>query len=291
MLFFEDYEMLSGIANKLKPLFDRNARMRSRARKLRRAFLKDPALLDLASKAQNFLQSFGDQNIPILVICYNNGIYVENMANQLRQLNQNPLIIDNNSDDASTLQTLGRLEQNGVATVIYSTKNFGHMVGFQDPIYNVLPDVFAYTDPDLQFNPNMPPGFLDTLSDLTAQFSVYKAGLALQLPEGLETIDASFVRRWTYPFEGRRTYSIRSHEERFWRFKLEHATLDLWHAEIDTTFAVYNKKHFHGKFLEAIRIGGLYGCIHLPWFPQLDLFSPEQKKTYLKGNLSTTCVK
>jgi hypothetical protein len=71
-----------------------------------------------------------DNNIPILIISYNNGVYVENMVKQLNNLSLKPIIIDNKTTNQESLSILSNLEKEGKSYVIYSDYNLGHQVGF-----------------------------------------------------------------------------------------------------------------------------------------------------------------
>ena len=124
--------------------------------------------------------------IPVIIICYNNGVYAENLARQFNKFNIKPIIIDNNSSDSGTIETLKRLVNDEIAYVAYSDKNFGHFVGLLDPIYQQLPNYFAYTDPDLDLNKNLPKTFVQDLIQLTQEYRVYKAGFSLDLLENEE---------------------------------------------------------------------------------------------------------
>lgn len=122
--------------------------------------------------------------IPVIVVSYNNGVYIKNMCQQLEKFGIKPIIIDNNSTCKNTIHILNKISDNGIAFIARSHYNFGHGVGFIEPVYKLLPDVFAYTDPDLQFNENLPLDFLEKLSQLTIEFPVFKAGFALSLNPG-----------------------------------------------------------------------------------------------------------
>jgi len=53
------------------------------------------------------------------------------------------------------------------------------------PIYDVLPKFFAYTDPDLKFNSNMPSCFIEDFKKITEKYKIFKVGCALSLSDGL----------------------------------------------------------------------------------------------------------
>lgn len=229
--------------------------------------------------------------MPVLIVSYNNDVYTRNAVRQLQARGIKPIIIDNHSTNADTTAWLETCQRDGLAHVVRCRKNWGHMVGFLDPIYRLLPDVFAYTDPDLQFHPALPADFLQTLSQLTLDYSAYKAGFALSLDADERLVDTLYCQSKQKPFAFQRTYPIREWEAQFWQRKLEHGSLVLYAAAIDTTFAVYRKSNFRGEFLDAIRVAGEFSAVHLPWFPRLDIMSDEQRQHYLGKNTSTSWVK
>ncbi|HIE74576.1 MAG TPA: glycosyltransferase [Flavobacteriales bacterium] len=232
-------------------------------------------------------------DVPVLIVCYNNGVYVENLVLQFKKFNIQPIIIDNNSSDKNTAKILKKLERENLAYVAYSDKNFGHLVGFLDLIYEILPNHFAYTDPDLQLNEDLPINFIENLIELTQDYQVYKAGFALSLLEDEEMIDVSQHISQTKPFSYKKDLSVRQHEATFWRLPIKHKKLEAYHASIDTTFAVYNKNNYQGNFYDGIRVAGQYSAIHLPWFPRLDIMNEKQRAVYLntKRKKDTTWIK
>jgi hypothetical protein len=230
-------------------------------------------------------------DIPVFIVGYNNGIYILNTVNQLNKLNIIPIIFNNASTDLETINILNQITKEKTAHVINSPKNFGHLIGFLDPIYDRLPEVFAYTDPDLLFNQDLPPNFLNILANLNQKYKTFKAGFSLDL------ILSKKIHRQTQiiikhkPFTYEKNFGIREWEEKFWRFKLDDKDLEIYAADIDTTFAVYRKSNYKGNFFDAVRVGGDFKAIHLPWFPEIDLMSINQKKNYLINNKSSTWLK
>jgi hypothetical protein len=243
---------------------------------------------ELARDVERALSACQDE-IPVLVVSYNNGVYVRNMVSQLGRLGVTPIVIDNRSTDEETRSTLRALAESGEARLVFSGKNCGHLVGFIEPVYRLLPEVFAYTDPDLQLHPELPGDFLRTLAGLTTTFRVYKAGFALEFPEGLATVDKAIRLRGRHPRSSyEATFSLREFESRYWRLRLRHPDLEVWAAPIDTTFAVYRKSNFRGDLCDAVRVSGRFGAVHLPWFPELDLFSDRERAAYARGNISSS---
>lgn len=245
---------------------------------------------EIVSQLNIILRDY-EKTIPVFIVAYNNGKYVKNIVIQLNELKIKPIIFNNASTDKNTIDTLNEINLSGNANLINSNKNWGHLIGFLEPIYKVLPNFFAYSDPDLKLNTNLDHRFLRVLADLTKQYNVFKAGFALNLlpNEIIANGTHKILRRKPIFFE--KTFSIREWEAQFWRTQLSHSQLEIYSAAIDTTFAVYNKSNYAGDFFDAVRVAGNYQAIHLPWFPNLDIITNEDKKKYLQDNLSTTWVK
>lgn len=232
-----------------------------------------------------------NSTIPVFVVSYNNGTYVENTVNQFRKLNIKPIIIDNHSSDNASLEILRKINASGMADIVFSPINFGHFVGFIEPIYNILPDIFAYTDPDLQYSSKMPKDFLEVLAEMTSIYSVFKAGLALAIPADIPTIEGKSTLQQTKPIRVNKEYSVQEKENKYWRMRIVDHEHEVYAAKIDTTFAVYRKSNYHGDFFDAVRVAGNFSAIHLPWFPSLDMMSEHQRTSYIKGNKSSSWIR
>lgn len=229
--------------------------------------------------------------LPVIIVSYNNGIYTENMCQQLNSKNIKPIIIDNNSNEPKTISILKSLQHSGSAQVTYSNFNFGHGVGFIAPIYSLLPDVFVYTDPDLELNRNLPKNFLDTLYALTIKYSVFKVGFALDINNQYKLKDTAVHCRHTRPIFYEKKLSISEYEKRYWTKQLQHEKLEVYAAPIDTTFALYNKENYAGDFHCAVRVAGDFSTIHLPWFEDIDIMDDSDRVAYTQKNKSTTWSK
>lgn len=232
-------------------------------------------------------------SMPILIISYNNAIYVENITTQLNKLNIKPIIIDNASDDVNSLNLLYKIHSEEKAYVIFGKMNFGHMVGFMSPIYDCLPNFFGYSDPDIKFNDNMPISFLSDFKKLTEKYKIYKAGCALELNENIDQNMKVKIKIKKNTFSHpEKEYSIYEWESRYWNLKIDDDEFRIYSAPIDTTFAVYNKKYFYNNFYDAIRVAGEYSALHIPWYSDLELFTDEERLSYHnKSNKSSTWVK
>jgi len=243
-----------------------------------------------AADAVNKAISRSKHKIPVLIVSFNNSIYLRNMVAQLNQREVIPIVIDNHSTDPNTIALLQELEK-GSAVVIRSKRNLGHLVGFLDPVYKILPEVFAYTDPDLQFHPQLPGNFLEELAELTALYHCYKAGMALDISSfgEIKQLKSSTTRK--YPFRFYKEHDVLDWEQQFWQMPLKHDRLEVYAAAIDTTFAVYRKSNYHsGDFSRGVRVAGNFAACHLPWFPQVDIISNEERANYIGTKNSDTGI-
>ena len=229
-----------------------------------------------------------DEDIPVIVVCYNNAVYLENMVLQLAEFNIKPVVIDNASSDDKTVASIKLLASESKIYLARSDHNLGHLAGFLPSVFDVLPEVFAYTDPDLQLNKKLPLNFLSVLKKIATDLNVFKAGFALDLCGGEQIIPTVIENRLGAPFYQNFSHSIRDFEERFWRVKVDYPGYEIWSAEVDTTFAVYKKSNYYGHFYDGVRVAGDFSSIHLPWFPRLDLFDKSSRDIYLTNNVSST---
>jgi hypothetical protein len=199
----------------------------------------------------------------ILIPTFENLFYLKNTLNQLKKRNMTRIVIlDGGSEDDEMVSYLGSLPEAGFC-VIQLTDNPGPRWCWEDKsFYDALPDVFCVTDPDLLFNPELPDHFIETLWGLTEEFEIGKAAFALTLSE---EVDASEF------FAGGRFRTIHSWEARHWEKPLQsRANVEVYLAETDTTFAVYNKRFFSpASPYRAVRVAGIYAAKHIPWFPEL----------------------
>ena len=212
-------------------------------------------------------------DVPIFIPLYNNLTYAKNMINQLIPYNHNITLIDNKSDYPPLLEYYNTCKELGIR-VIRLEQNMGPQQALMNR-FNDLPNIFIYTDPDLLLHKDIPSNFIQIMVDLTEKYKVYKVGFALNIQNHKEFTDKTF-----------RGQSIHTWESQWWTQRINDDKFELYRADIDTTFAVYNKKYYRGDFYSpAIRIAGNFTCEHVPWYrnPVLKL-NEEEEKHYKKGN-------
>lgn len=209
--------------------------------------------------------------VPILVPVFNNPTFLRRMLTQLSALGySNITILDNASTYPPMLEYLDALAPR--FNVVRLGRNVGPRHAFMDAeFYRSLPQVFCLTDPDLDFNEEMPADFVDRLYALSMQYRVGKVGLALRIDDKLKLRQE--------PFQiGDAKYRIAEWEAQFWRAAV---APDVYNASIDTTFALYNKAFFDPKNpLAALRVAGTLACVHLPWLEDFQL--PEDEVAFYR---------
>ncbi|MDR3463525.1 MAG: FkbM family methyltransferase [Beijerinckiaceae bacterium] len=224
--------------------------------------------------------------IPVFVPVFNNPTYAANMLRQLKGLGiRNIFFVDNASTYPGMVDFLEQVA--GETTVIRLPENKGpYDLVLSETNYACLPDIFCVTDPDLEFNRNMPRDFLFDLLNLTNKFGLGKAGLALDLSDRHKMHEEKFLF-------GEHYFHIWEWEGQFWQEPVDKLAdgSTVFKAKIDTTFALYNKKYFQREhFWDALRVAGPYTCRHLPWYKDTGLplaeedhYRATQKFSYYMG--------
>ena len=222
------------------------------------------------------------QDIPIVIICYNNYRYVENTLSQILRINKeyykNIIILNNASTCEDTIEYLKKLGSGGVVSIINNIGNFGPWIAADNNshIYNVLPNKFVLTDPDLKLNDNIPSNFVDILATLSDKYKTTKIGLALDITE-----HHMFYQTAEYMAN----LSIYDWEKRFWIDRIEDADYVLYKADIDTTFCLINKDNVAAAAATAsanataasaylqIRVAGNFTAKHIPWYIDNEVYN------------------
>lgn len=213
----------------------------------------------------------------ILIPSFNNPSYVRGMVAQLHERACRCIrIVDNASSAPEMLVCLQQMETQGVE-VLHRSENSGPRLFLDAAFYAALPEYFVITDPDLALNPQLPATFLEDLLALTEQYQIGKAGFALDIS------DRAALRPERFAI-GDKEFTIWEWEEKFWTQPLPPLPGGdpVYNANIDTTFALYNKRYFDpGQYRRAVRVAGRFTCRHLPWYRECSLAARELR-TYQK---------
>ena len=202
--------------------------------------------------------------VPAFIPCFNNRTYAEHMVRQLSRLGFSRIVLLDNASTAPDMRAwLG--SSACTAEIIQLDRNLGPWHLVKDPTaLALLPRHFCLTDPDLEFNRDLPEDFLSRLASVITRESVGKAGFALDIADRAALRDDLFVY-------GDQRMRIWEWEEKFWRRPL--APLDsgdpVYAAAIDTTFALYDLDRYRpDDFYSAVRVAGRFTARHLPWYRQ-----------------------
>jgi len=217
------------------------------------------------------------KNMTAVVIGYNQYTFIKNMVGQLEKYTSDIVVIDN----ASTYQPLLDYYANDFKYTLLKQKvNDGPGVYSQGRIQKIVGDLYILTDPDLQFNPNLPENFIREFIDIMNEFGASRVGFAL-------FIDSDDIRT-DITFNGR---SIKDWESQFWQNQLIYSpnpNIELYNASIDTTFCLINRRLKYPH----IRVAGDYTCFHIPWYKNFQhLLAKGEYQSYLNNNISTNWFK
>lgn len=209
-----------------------------------------------------------DDSVPVIVLSYNNHSYVKKMVDFLLSKNiKNILIWDNASTSFDTKFFLKNYSS--LVDVFMSKINYGPRVLFENKeVYDILPNVFVVTDPDIGLNEKLPDNFIYEMLKISERFSMARVGCALNLD-----IKEKNILDNVYMVHGS-PMTIRAIENNM--YKVEFAELKdsfgnkfmSYLADIDTTFVLYNKKYsiFKTKTMNYLRLDGVYKAEHYGWY-------------------------
>jgi hypothetical protein len=216
-------------------------------------------------------------NIPIVVICYNNYRYVENTLKQIARINKayyaNIIILNNASTCADTIAYLETISDSNDSVSDVSGVSVIHNVGNLGPwithlnnrhIYDILPDKYIITDPDLKLNEKIPCNFIEILATLSDKYKTTKIGFALDLSdhEKFHTTNDYFANQ-----------TICEWETQFWKKRIDDDAYELYDADIDTTFCLMNKTNIMKGYDNKIRVAGDFTAKHIPWYIENEVYN------------------
>jgi len=217
-------------------------------------------------------------DIPIVIIAYNNYKYVKNTLLQIYNINKeyykNIIIVDNNSSCANTIEYLNNVD----VRVLTNAVNSGPWISDSNNkhIYDILPEKFILTDPDLKLNKNIPSNFIEILAYLSDKYKTYKIGMALDITDHeLFFLTTNYVCN----------ESIYEWEKKFWVNKIIDHEYELYYASIDTTFCLINKLNIPDRIESTIRVAGNFVAKHIPWYRENEIYNVYEN--YI-NNINTT---
>jgi len=219
------------------------------------------------------------ENIPIVVIAYNNLFFIRNFINQLKKYDNPIILFDNKSTYEPLLNYYKEIkgELGSKIDIRLLDKNQG--CGVANVYKDSLPSIFILSDPDLQLNPRMPENFSEILLSLSNKYQTYKVGLALDISEPEKLLNCK-------KYENGNT--IVEWESKFWEKPIAD-TYELYHAATDTTFCLINHAYPESR---QIRIAGDFTAKHLPWYKDFlkEHIPKDELEHWKKGNNSSSIL-
>jgi hypothetical protein len=218
----------------------------------------------------NLSKELFKKNMTCVIIGYNQPTYIKKMVKQLEKYTNDIVIIDNDSNFKPLIEYY---EKEYPYTLLKMKSNLGHKVYEKSFMEKIIGDVFILTDPDLEFNKNLPDNFIENIIEISTYYQAEKVGFAL-------LYDAPDIRTDIKAF-GK---SIKEWEKQYWTYKFYYPDHEIWSAALDTTFCLINKQNKGGHY----RIAGNYLCKHLPWHNGFEKQIPKDEfDNYMNKNVST----
>ena len=226
-------------------------------------------------------------SVPLYLPTFNNPTYTTNFINQVDELNFSKIIImDNNSTYPPMIKLLKELQNKH--EVIRLDENLGpHLILRNPEYYKSLPEVFALSDPDVEFPRDLSPGFQKSFIDIGIKHRVGKVGFAIEVPKENEFLEL------IVNLDGK-LRNMHEWEQQFWENEIDRTSSGdpIFLTTLDTQFAIYNKEFFNPEDrYKALRIGGKYTSKHLGFYkksivPQeeSDFYRSVSKYAYYIGN-------
>jgi len=192
---------------------------------------------------------------PIVINSFNQPTYLKRMVEQIVKFDvEHIIVVDHASTNAELCDYLDDIRKD--VTVIKLRENLGPHWFFMEGLALALPEFFAYTDSDLQFNDKLPKDFLSQLIEIGRSLKATKVGFALDVSNVNELL--------SYPITiGGRNYTNLEWERQFWTKPIEFKQYSIYEAPVDTTFAVYQRSEFDSSLRKYIH-DGVYDCMDTP---------------------------
>lgn len=160
-------------------------------------------------------------------------------------------------DNASTYPSLLKWYKETEIIVEMLPENMGQLAIYNSDYINKFEGWVAYTDSDIELNPDTPDDFIERMIKVAEKYNYNKVGLALGIDDLPGTEYATFIKRT---------------ENEYWKDKLEE---DVYVAHVDTTFSIIRVGlPFDYK---ALRIAGNMTAKHLPWYLDYDNLDEEEQ--------------
>ena len=193
-------------------------------------------------------------DIPIVINNRNRLSTTKKLADDLYSLGYTNIhILDNNSTYPPLLEWYKECSYR----VKRSDKNLGQLAIYNSGYINEFKGWVAYSDSDIELNPNTPRGFVEKMIEIAEKYNKLKVGLALRIDDLPTTRYGLYVKR---------------EEEKFWHREVADC---IYEADVDTTFSII--KVGQPFQYQALRIAGDLTARHIPWYLDYSNLSEEEK--------------
>ena len=191
--------------------------------------------------------------IPIILNNFNRLSTTKKLADDLYNLGYTNIhILDNNS----TYPPLLNWYDNCPYTVERLKSNLGQLSIYNSGYINKFSGWVAYSDSDIELNPNTPGGFVEKMIEIAEKYNKLKVGLALRID------DLPTTRYGLY---------VKKEEQKFWYKEVADC---IYEADVDTTFSII--KVGQPFQYQALRIAGDFTARHIPWYLDYDNLTEEE---------------
>lgn len=217
------------------------------------------------------LKNFDIKNIPVFINCRDRVDALKKTIVGLRRAGFEELYL---VDNQSTYPGLLKYYNSCAEQVVLLGENMGHKGPWESLTVKLLSGgrPYALTDPDIV----LPPSFTDKVTEKVLELmddnpGYVKIGVALSIDD----IPAHYSHQKT----------VQNWEKQFWKKKIKNKQgLEVYDAEIDTTFAIY-RPNLGYITLPSMRIAGKYAAKHLPWY-QVSA-KPTKEEDYYRKHASS----
>jgi hypothetical protein len=170
-------------------------------------------------------------------------------------------IIDNGSTYPPLLEwyNVGRFKYDSYFYPnVHWSENLGQLAIYNSGLINQFKHYpwIAYTDSDIELNPNTPINFIQVMISISERYGYDKCGLALRIDNLPDTDYANKAREW---------------EGKYWENKIFH---NIFIADVDTTFSII-KPNLPFMY-KSLRVAGELTARHIPWYNDINNLNEEE---------------
>lgn len=214
------------------------------------------------------------KSTPIVILNRDRLSPVKALVESLHKRNYNNIVI---IDNGSTYKPLLEWYQesnvdvfiNNIPETLYDTGTF-YRLAFElkhPKFVDLVKTHYVYTDSDIVPTDDVPDDFINDMINICDRYKVHKVGLGLKIDDLPDNKYSEIVRNL---------------EKDFWVNRIANKDYEIYHAGIDTTFALYAPNSAPLLDMHCIRIGSPFMARHVPWYYDVDNL-PEDEYHYIQN--------